>query len=116
MPCDTVRVGESAWARERREASIEAALAALEADLERGVVSVVIDRASGAVAFDGWASGSRSGVSDVCAFRRLELSSSMALKLAIERAELQAGRAVNREAVASGLHSHDGGRTWSAGH
>jgi hypothetical protein len=33
-------------------------------------------------------------------------------KTAIARAEALAGRSVNRQAVAQGHHSHDGGATW----
>ncbi len=32
--------------------------------------------------------------------------------MALAKAEAQAGRTVDKQAVASGLHSHDGGKTW----
>jgi hypothetical protein len=37
-------------------------------------------------------------------------------KMEIARAEQLAGRAVSAQAVAGGVHSHDGGHTWHHGH
>lgn len=39
-------------------------------------------------------------------------SNSWELRQAVARAEAQQGRKVNAHAVASGLHSHDGGKNW----
>jgi len=109
MPCDTVAVNRGITTAERAR-QIQAALASLEAGLASGAVKAVIG-AQGGIAFNGqWA---RDGVSDVCAYRRLLLKGSGALRMAVQRAELQAGRKLNPQAIGSGLHSHDGGNTWS---
>jgi hypothetical protein len=51
-------------------------------------------------------------VTDACAMRRIMASGSMAARMAIMKAEQKAGRTVDRKALAQGIHSHDGGRTW----
>lgn len=109
MPCDSVPAGMTVQERERQ---IKASLARLEAQLGAGV-SVVIGP-GGAVAFFGWKD--RDGVADVCAFRRLSLANSFKLRQAVQRAEAQAGRKVNPQAVGAGVHSHDDGATWHPGH
>lgn len=109
MPCDTVLKPNQTLAERNRE--IDAALARLEAYLTNGVVSVGIGM-NGAITFDGWKD--RDGLSDVCAYRTLtNEKKSWALRQAILKAERKTGRKVNPQAVASGLHSHDGGKTWS---
>jgi hypothetical protein len=111
MPCDTrLRSGQSL---EERGREIDRALARLEAELQAGKVKVAI-ASNGAVAFSGW--GARDDVSDVCAFRILTTRSSWALRQAVARAESTSGRKVNPQAVAAGVHSHDGGGTWHPGH
>lgn len=87
----------------------------LEKMIEAGTVTAVLG-ATGAVAFKGWAEQDRGGLSDVCAYRALTAANSPALRRAIARAEALAGRKVNAQAVAAGVHSHDGGRTWGPGH
>jgi hypothetical protein len=66
----------------------------------------------GGIAFVGLSEGERDGITDACLYRRLMSSGSATAKMAIERAELLAGRKVDRQAVGVGLHSHDGGATW----
>lgn len=111
MPCDTrIPVGMTI---EERLDQIQASIGRLETALGNGDVSVVVGE-NGAVAFAGWEN--RDKVSDVCAYRALELEGSFALREAVARAETLSGNQVNAEAVAAGIHSHDGGRTWSAGH
>jgi hypothetical protein len=58
----------------------------------------------------------RNGISDACAYRKLLASGSPALRAALAKAEAMAGRKVDPQAIASGVHSHDGGRTWNPGH
>ena len=89
---------------------IQPALDRLAAQLGDGTARVVIG-AQGAVAFAGWTDNR--GVSDVCALRALTASNSPELRRALMRAEVTAGRKVNFQAVSTGLHSHDGGKTWS---
>jgi hypothetical protein len=76
----------------------------------------VVDRRTGAIAFDGLDENIRDGVTDACMYRRLMATGSSLTKAAIQRAEQIAGRSVDRKVIANGVHSHDGGRTWHDGH
>lgn len=108
MACESmVRPGQT---REQRREQVKRAIKAMEARLGTGEVKVVIDRATGALAFTGWSE--RDGVTDACAYRVLTAASSWALRQAVAKAEAAAGRRVNAQAVAAGVHSHDGGATW----
>lgn len=110
MPCHTqLRPNETT---EQRSERARAATARLEAALTAGRANVVIDKRTGAISFKGWTETDRDGVADACAYRRLTAAGSSALRLAIARAEVQAGRKVNQQAIAEGVHSHDGGVTW----
>ena len=112
MPCDSqIPIGMT---EAQRMNQIQEAITRLENDLSGGTVTVTVDRMTGAVAFDGWQN--RDNVADVCAYRRLATAGSFALRTAVQRAEALAGRQVSATAVAAGTHSHDGGRTWHAGH
>ncbi len=106
MPCDTKR-GLDAQQKQR----MTDALARLEAALAGGAVALVIGR-QGAIAFRGWKEEDRAGLSDLCAYRRLSSANSPALRRALARAEAQAGMKIDQRALAAGVHSHDGGRTW----
>ena len=113
MPCDTVRrVGQTL---EQRVKAIDVALKRLEQYLTTGKVSITIGT-TGAIAFKGWTGAERDDITDVCAYRTLTAASSWALKQAVARAEALSGRKVNAKAVAAGVHSHDGGKTWDKGH
>lgn len=113
MPCDTrIKQGETLQSRGE---TIKKALTRLELALTQGRAKVRI-APNGAVAFDGWKAEERDDVTDVCAYRLLTTQNSSALRVAIARAESQAGRKVNPHAVAAGHHSHDGGNTWHKGH
>jgi hypothetical protein len=107
MPCDSRR-SRGQTEQERRRV-IEAALARLERALGTGSARVTIG-ANGALAFVGWQD--RDDVTDLCAYRALSAKHSWPLRQAIARAEAQQGRKVSEQAIASGLHSHDGGQTW----
>lgn len=112
MICDTqwLRVKEPTE-RERIKANQVAAVARLEKALSAGAVTLKIGP-QGAITFQGWKD--RSGVSDVCAYRKL--GNSPVLRRAVARAEVTAGRKVNTQAIGAGIHSHDGGMTWHPGH
>jgi hypothetical protein len=112
MPCDTIKRNVTP---EVRKVEIEDALKRLEDALTRGQVKVVIG-SNGAVALNGWTAESRDMVTDVCAVRRLLGKGSWPLRQAIAKAEALGGRKMNIQAVASGIHSHDGGITWNSGH
>lgn len=109
MPCDTIREPEET--PEDRKRTIMETVARLEAGLSSGQVKVKVGP-SGGVAFAGWPQSTRNGVTDLCAFRRLQSMNSAPLRMALARAEALAGRKADPRAIASGLHSHDGGSTW----
>ena len=111
MACDfTIPAGMTPATRKTQ---IAQAVDRLNAALATGEVKVKVG-ATGAVAFVGtW---QRDGISDTCAYRKLMVAGSPALRLAVAKAEAMAGRKVNPQAVASGQHSHDGGATWHKGH
>jgi len=113
MPCDTRLRAEQTL--DERQQEITAALRALEQRLLVGQVKVSIG-SNGAIAFSGWAATERQDVTDVCAFRCLQAQNSWALRQAVSRAEAQSGRKVNIASVIAGVHSHDGGHSWSGGH
>jgi hypothetical protein len=108
MPCDSVAQTPE-WVRQTEDA-----LRRLAASLEGGSVSLVIDGASGSIAFRNWDASVRGGLTDLCAYRRLLSENSWPLRLALARAEQAAGRAVSPAAVGAGVHSHDGGASWSS--
>jgi len=66
----------------------------------------------GAIVFTGISDADRDGMTDACIYRMLSRTGSAATRMAIQRAEMVAGRSVDRKVVAAGTHSHDGGRTW----
>lgn len=110
MACWLVDV--TAETKKRRETILER----LTRELAEGRARVVVDRRTGAVAFQGGAAGELAGVglADTCVYRRLLASNAPGLRAAIMRAEALAGRKVNESAVTAGVHSHDGGKTWGA--
>jgi len=70
----------------------------------------------GAITFAAWADNERNNMTDACAYRQIMASGSAAAKLKIAQAEQMAGRTVSRQVVGTGVHSHDGGKTWHDGH
>ena len=112
MPCDSRSVGQTA---EERQVETNAALAALERRLAAGQARAVVGP-DGAIAFAGWEGAERAGVTDVCAFRALAGRDSWPLRQAVAAAEALAGRKLDAQAVATGRHSHDGGKSWHPGH
>ena len=104
MPCDTTREPPKLMEMAR-------ALDRLQKALGAGTVSVVVG-ASGALAFKGWQD--RGGLSDLCAYRKLQGRNAPELRKAVARAEALAGRRLDERAIAAGVHSHDGGKTWGA--
>ena len=105
MTCDTKMLKGQTLTQRKEE--IKTAVDKLAAALAAGRVKPVIG-ARGGIAFPGWAEGQTGRVTDNCAFRRIMSSGSVTAKLAIERAEMLAGRKVDRQAVAQGLHAHNG--------
>ena len=111
MPCDTAASNNA-----RRKRAIEESIARLRQSLAAGTTKVTISRATGALVFTGQWQEQRDGVADVCAYRKLSAAGSPELRQAIARAEAISGTKLNRQVVEAGVHSHDGGATWHAGH
>jgi hypothetical protein len=109
MVCET-RLKPRQTLQQRAE-EVRKMVANLDRRLISGQVKAVVGP-QGAIAFQGLMDSERDGVTDACAYRRLMVSGSAQAKLAIMRAEQLAGRSVNRQALAHGHHSHDGGATW----
>jgi hypothetical protein len=99
----------------QRKKQIDEAVDRLNKALAIGEVRVKVGP-TGSVAFTGWSGQARSGVSDICAYRKLLATGSPALRSALARAEAMAGRKVDPNQVAAGTHSHDGGSSWHKGH
>lgn len=113
MPCDTKLKAKQTVAQRAEE--VRKVVSKLGELLVSGRVKAKVGP-QGAIAFVGLTDEERDGVTDACAYRRLMVSGSMLAKAAIARAEQIAGRTVDRQALAHGHHSHDGGKTWHHGH
>ncbi len=109
MSCDT-RTLPNQTLTQRKEEVLQA-VTRLNGLLARGLVKPKIGP-QGAIVFEGWADADRGRVSDACAYRRLMAIGGALAKATIAKAELLAGRSVNKQAVAVGAHSHDGGISW----
>lgn len=107
MACWTRRKPKQTEAERKEE--LRLAAKRLEKQLLDGRVKMIVSE-GGAVAFTGWKDSD--GMSDACAYRALSSAGSLALRSAQARAEIAAGRTVDKAVVASGMHSHDGGKTW----
>lgn len=113
MPCDTKLKPQQTISQ--RIAEIRKVVATLSSALATGRVRAVIGP-QGAIAFAGLTDAERDGATDACLYRRTMVEGSALAKAAIARAEQLAGRSVNKQALAAGVHSHDGGRTFHHGH
>jgi len=118
MPCDTrlKTIGGRKQTTSERAAEIRKAVDALALKLLNRQVRPVVDKATGAIAFQGWNETDRDGITDACAYRRLKVQGNALVQAELARAEAMAGRPVNTKALAQGVHSHDGGTTWHHGH
>lgn len=103
MPCMT----QPTLTEQQKQSQVKA-LQRLNDAIGAGTVKVIIGKAGG-ITFAGWQD--REGVSDLCAYRALMNSPTM--RRAVMRAEAMQGNKLDPRAIASGLHSHDGGATWS---
>jgi hypothetical protein len=109
MPCDTkLKRGQTI---QQRATEVRSAVERLARGLTSGRVTAKVGP-TGGIAFAGLTTEERDGVTDACAYRRLMATGSALARAAIARAEQLAGRTVDRQAVAHGHHSHDGGQTW----
>ena len=111
MPCDTQRLPQQSL--QERITEVKSAIAALDALIKKRRVKVKVGP-QGAVTFVGWEDRDRGRVTDACAYRRLMATGSILAKAEIARAEMIAGRSVDKLVVGQGVHSHDGGATWAS--
>ncbi len=113
MVCDTfVKQGQTL---SQRMEEIRETARQIDRLIAQGLVKPVVGP-QGAIAFSGLTAQQRNDMPDPCIYRQLSRTGSHATQAAIAAAERQAGRQVDRKVIAHGEHSHDGGRTWSAGH
>lgn len=121
MPCDT-RLKDNYRNSQRRQtiservAEVRQVVSDVNSLIAAGRVKPVVDKRTGAIAFQGIDDNIRDGVTDACVYRQLMISGNTLTKAAIARAEQMAGTSVNRQAIAQGVHSHDGGKSWHNGH
>lgn len=109
MPCDTIyRTNQTL---SERKAEVQEAVTRLEKLLASRKVRPIVGP-QGAITFEGWQTEERSGITDACAYRRIMASGTALARFEITKAEQLAGRTVDRRVLASGTHSHDGGRSW----
>jgi|SRR5215468_7217911 len=101
---------------QQRAAEVRAAVVRLAQGLASKRITLVIDPVSGAPAFAGWDATSRDGVSDLCAFRTIAKTGAPMFLELVKQAQALAGRSLDKQAIAQGIHSHDGGKTWHGGH
>jgi hypothetical protein len=112
MPCDSRTLkGQSL---SERKTEVRAAISRLSALLAAKQVKPVIGP-QGAIFFQGWSETDRGRVSDVCAYRLLLATGSALARAEIAKAEQLAGRAVDKQVIGQGVHSHDG-KNWHHGH
>jgi hypothetical protein len=116
MACETRlrnRYGRKQTLSERK-ADVKQVMTDVNSLVAAGKVKPVVDRMTGAIAFTGLSEDQRDGVSDACVYRQLMMNGNSLTKMAIARAEQLAGRPVNKQALAQGVHSHDGGASWGS--
>jgi hypothetical protein len=115
MACETYRRTKNQTLTERK-AEVKKVIYDINSLIATGKVKPVVDKLTGAIAFQGFDENLRDGVTDACVYRQLMISGGSLTKAKIAQAEAIAGRTVNKQAVGAGVHSHDGGRTWHNGH
>ena len=111
MPCNTKLKPNQTL--QQRATEVRKAAERIDKMLASRKIKVLVGP-QGAIAFAGLSDDERDGMTDACIYRMLTRSGSAAAKMAIQRAEQLAGRAVDRKVVAHGVHSHDGGNSWHA--
>lgn len=109
MPCDT-KLKRNQTIQQRAE-EVRRAVGRIDFLLLSRRVKPKVG-AQGAIAFEGIPEDVRDGVTDACIYRRIMATGSALAKAELARAELLAGRSVDRRVIAQGHHSHDGGQSW----
>jgi hypothetical protein len=109
MPCDTrVKRGQTL---QQRATEVRDVVARIAKRIVSGQVRIKVGP-TGGVALEGVTEAERDDVTDACIYRRVMATGSVLEKMAFQRAEQLAGRSVDRQSLAHGHHSHDGGHTW----
>lgn len=111
MSCDAQRLPSQTMAQ--RISEVKTAIQQIDAMIASRKVGVKVGP-QGAVTFTGITQSDRKGITDACVYRMLQTKGSAVTRMAIRRAEQLAGRTVNRSALTAGVHSHDGGQSWSS--
>ncbi len=116
MVCDTRWLFKGQTTPQRKK-QIEEAMDRLKKALAIGEVTVKVGP-QGGITFAGNVAGilGANKITDACAYRKLLAAGSSELRNAVQKAEMLAGRKVDPQAVAAGVHSHDGGKSWGPGH
>lgn len=109
MPCDTMRKRNQTVAQ--RVAEVRKRISLVDKMIATRKVTAKVGP-QGAITFIGIPNEDRDGMTDACIYRMITRSGSASAKMAIMRAEQQAGRGVDRKVVNAGTHSHDGGASW----
>ena len=112
MTCET-RLQNRNQTLSQRKAQVKDIVAFTDELIRKSKVRIVVDKKTGAIVFDGMTPQERGGVSDACTYRMIMTTGTAQAKQAIARAEMLAGRGVNKQALTNGWHSHDGGQSWS---
>jgi hypothetical protein len=97
---------------EQRKKEIKGAIDKLAISVMKRQARIVVG-ANGSVTIVGWQANDRAGITDACAYRRLLVQGNALVQAELKRAEQIAGRTVDKRMLAQGIHSHDGGNTWS---
>ena len=116
MACETrlrTRYGRQQTLVERKQ-EVKQTVTDVNSLIATGRVKVIVDKKTGAIAFVGLNAEQRNDVTDACVYRMLQTTGSTLTKLAIAKAEQLAGRPVNKQALAAGVHTHDGGASWGS--
>lgn len=111
MACDTIRKPQQTLAQRREE--IRKRLAQVDKLLASKRVTAKVGP-QGAITFIGLSDTDRDGMTDACIYRQIARTGSVMAREAIKRAEMLAGKAVQPAALHAGIHSHDGGASWSS--
>lgn len=112
MACDTQPMKNQTLSQRKQQ--VKEIIAFTDELIRKRKVGIVVDKRTGAIAFTGMTPQERGNVSDACTYRLIMATGTASAKQAIARAELLAGRGVNKQALAAGIHSHDGGASWSS--
>ena len=109
MTCESRKI--AGQTTEQRRAEITRVFAEIRAAIMTGKARIIVGK-QGGIAFV-LPGIDRAGVSDACIYRVLMRENAWGFREALAKAETLAGCVVNETMIATGLHSHDHGVTWS---